>query len=82
MANVNFAEIMVRRLTVTGSTLRPQSVAAKAEIAEALETHVWPLLEAGRVAPVIDRTFPLGRAADAHRALDADHIGKIVLEVA
>ena len=80
-AEVNFAEIMVRRLTVTGSTLRPQSVAAKARIAEALRTHVWPLLEAGRIAPVMDQTFQLEEAADAHRALDADHIGKIVLEV-
>lgn len=80
-AEVNFAEIMVRRLTVTGSTLRPQSVAAKASIAEALRREVWPLLDAGRIGPVLDRTFDLIEAADAHRALEADHIGKIVLRV-
>ena len=78
---VNFSEIMVRRLTVTGSTLRPQSVAAKAAIAEALRRRVWPLLEAGRIGPVMDRTFPLEDAAGAHRALEADHVGKIVLKV-
>ena len=80
-AEVNFAEIMVRRLTVTGSTLRPQSVAAKAEIAEALRRDVWPMLEAGRVGPVMDRTFDLDEATAAHRALEADHVGKIVLRV-
>jgi NADPH2:quinone reductase len=79
---VNFAEIMVRRLMVTGSTLRPQSVLNKARIARELRAEVWPLLEAGRIAPVLDRCFPLADAADAHRALEADHIGKIVLEVA
>lgn len=81
-AELNFAEVMVRRLTITGSTLRPQSVAAKAEIAEALEREVWPLLSAGRIGLVIDRAFPLAEAAEAHRALEADHIGKIVLDVA
>ncbi len=81
MSEVNFSEIMVRRLTVTGSTLRPQSVAAKARIAEELEREVWPLVAAGRVAPVIAEEFPLEQAADAHRALEADHIGKIVLKV-
>ncbi|MDD9920951.1 MAG: NAD(P)H-quinone oxidoreductase [Boseongicola sp.] len=80
-AEINFAEIMVRRLTVSGSTLRPQSVAAKAEIARQLAEHVWPLLDAGRVAPVMDSSFKLEEAADAHRALEADHIGKIVLNV-
>ena len=80
-ANINFAEIMVRRLTVTGSTLRPQSVGAKARIADDLRKHVWPLLEAERIAPVMDQTFPLDQAAAAHRALDADHIGKIVLKI-
>jgi NADPH2:quinone reductase len=79
---VNFAEIMVRRLTVTGSTLRPQSTLAKARIAEDLRREVWPLLEAGRIAPLVESTFPLAKAAEAHRALEADHVGKIVLEVA
>ncbi|NNF91751.1 MAG: NAD(P)H-quinone oxidoreductase, partial [Boseongicola sp.] len=80
-AEVNFAEIMVRRLTITGSTLRPRSVAAKAEIAAALRRDVWPLLSAGRIGPVMDRAFDLNDAAEAHRALEADHIGKIVLKV-
>lgn len=80
-AELNFAEIMVRRLTVTGSTLRPQSVAAKARIAEDLRAHVWPLIESGRIAPVMDQTFPLDQAAAAHHALEADHIGKIVLKI-
>ena len=79
---LNFAEVMVRRLTISGSTLRPQSIAAKARIAEALWQEVWPLLSAGRIAPVMDRSFPLENAADAHRALEADHIGKIVLNAA
>lgn len=78
---VNFAEIMMRRLTVTGSTLRPQSIAAKADIADALRAIVWPLLGAGRIGPVLDRVFALEDAAEAHRALEADHIGKIVLRV-
>ena len=80
-AEINFAEVMMRRLTVTGSTLRPQSVSAKAKIAEALRKSVWPLLETGRLAPVMDQVFDLVDAADAHRALEADHIGKIVLRV-
>jgi NADPH2:quinone reductase len=80
-AQVNFAEVMVRRLTLTGSTLRPQSVTAKSTIAEALRREVWPLIETGRIAPVLDRRFPLGNAAEAHQALEADHVGKIVLEV-
>ncbi|MEO0917140.1 MAG: NAD(P)H-quinone oxidoreductase [Pseudomonadota bacterium] len=80
-AELNFAEVMVRRLTITGSTLRPQSVLAKAAIADALRREVWPLLEAGRIAPVLDQQFSLADAAAAHHALDADHIGKIILEV-
>ncbi len=78
---VNFAEVMVRRLTITGSTLRPQSRPAKARIAQELRREVWPLLEAGRIAPVMERTFALEDAAEAHRALEGDHIGKIVLKV-
>lgn len=80
-AEVNFAEVMVRRLSITGSTLRPKSDAAKAEIAEALRSTVWPLIEAGRIAPVMDSEFALEDAADAHRALEADHVGKIVLRM-
>ena len=81
--SLNFAEVMVRRLTITGSTLRPQSVLEKSRIAAALESQVWPLLEAGRIAPVIDSEFALDKAAAAHARLESsDHIGKIVLRVA
>ncbi|MGI9395212.1 MAG: NAD(P)H-quinone oxidoreductase [Boseongicola sp.] len=79
---LNFTEVMVRRLTISGTTLRPQSVTAKAMIAEELRSKVWPLLAAGRIGPVMECEFALEDAADAHRALDADHIGKIVLKVA
>ncbi len=79
-AEINFAQIMTKRLTVTGSTLRPRSVQDKAVIAEALRARVWPLIEAGRIAPVMDRVFPLAQAADAHRRIEsAEHMGKIVL---
>ncbi|MDG4649864.1 NAD(P)H-quinone oxidoreductase [Roseibacterium sp. SDUM158017] len=79
---LNFAQVMVRRLTITGSTLRPQSDAAKADIAAELAEHVWPLLEAGRIAPVMDRVFALEEAAAAHARMESSaHIGKIVLRV-
>ena len=78
---LNFAEVMVRRLTISGTTLRPQSVSAKAKIAEELRAQVWPLLDTGRIGPVMDREFALEDAAEAHRALEGDHIGKIVLRV-
>lgn len=81
-AEVNFAQVMVKRLTVTGSTLRPQSIQAKAMIAEDLEREVWPLLDAGRLGPVMDQTFPLAEAAKAHARMEGStHIGKIVLKV-
>jgi NADPH2:quinone reductase len=81
-AELNFALAMVKRLTITGSTLRPQSVEAKARIAAALHREVWPLLDSGRIAPVIDRTFPLAAAAEAHARMESSaHIGKIVLEL-
>jgi putative PIG3 family NAD(P)H quinone oxidoreductase len=80
---LNFSQVMMRRLTITGSTLRPQSDLAKARIAESLRAHVWPLLEAGRIAPVMDSEFPLTEAAAAHARLESSgHIGKIVLRVA
>ncbi len=80
---VNFAQLMVRRLTMTGSTLRPQSIQAKARIAEELRQYVWPLLEAGKVAPVMDSEFDLEDAAKAHERMESsEHIGKIVLRVA
>ena len=81
-AEINFAQIMAKRITVTGSTLRPRSIQDKAVIAEALREIVWPMIEAGRIAPVMDSTFPLEQAADAHRRIESSgHIGKIVLEV-
>lgn len=82
-AEINFAQIMTRRLVVTGSTLRPQSDLAKAGIAQELMTHLWPLVEKGRVRPLIDSEFDLANAADAHRHMEGgDHIGKILLRVA
>ncbi len=79
---VNFVQMMTRRLTLTGSTLRPQSVAAKAAIARDLETEVWPHLASGRIAPVMDSEFALTDAAQAHARMEGStHIGKIVLKV-
>lgn len=79
---LNIATIMQRRLTVTGSTLRIRSVEQKGAIAAALRQHVWPLLEAGTVAPVIHATFPLRDAAAAHRLMESGaHVGKLVLVV-
>ena len=79
---MNFAEIMTRRLTITGSTLRPQSDLAKAKIAYSLRKKVWPLLEKGRLKTVIDNTFDLQDASKAHARMESGaHIGKIVLKV-
>jgi NADPH2:quinone reductase len=79
-AEVNIQTIMVRRLTITGSTLRPRPVADKAAIASELRQHVWPLLESGAVRPVIHATFPLRDAALAHRMMESSiHIGKLLL---
>ena len=79
---LNFTEIMLRRLTVTGSTLRPQSDIAKARIASELERNVWPLLDSGRIAPVMDSVFPLDDAAGAHRRMESSmHIGKMILNL-
>ncbi|UWR44599.1 NAD(P)H-quinone oxidoreductase [Phaeobacter inhibens] len=79
---LNFAQVMARRLTLTGSTLRPQSDLAKAQIAQDLREVVWPLIEAGKFAPVMDQTFALEEAAAAHARMESSaHIGKIVLEV-
>ncbi len=76
----NFTQLMVKRLTWTGSTLRPRPVAEKGAIARALEARVWPLLAAGRVRPSIFRTFPLAQAAEAHALMEtSEHVGKIVL---
>jgi NADPH:quinone reductase len=75
--------VMLKRLTVTGSTLRPRTVEQKGAIAEALRAKVWPLLDAGRVRPIMAKTFQMDEAAEAHRLMESSqHIGKIVLEVA
>ena len=77
----NFLKMLTLRLTLTGSTLRPRSIEEKGRIADALRTEVWPLLESGAVKTVIDRTFPLAQAADAHRLMESSrHIGKIMLD--
>jgi NADPH:quinone reductase len=81
-AELTIPTVMQRRLTITGSTLRPRSVAEKGAIARALHAHVWPLLESGAVKPIVYKTFPLTHAADAHRVMEAgEHIGKLVLVV-
>jgi NADPH:quinone reductase len=81
-ANVNFARLMVKRLHHTGSTLRPRSNADKAAMVAAIEAKVMPLLRDGRVKPLMDSTFPLEKAADAHRRMETgEHIGKIVLVI-
>ncbi|MFV0291855.1 MAG: NAD(P)H-quinone oxidoreductase [Paracoccus sp. (in: a-proteobacteria)] len=81
-ARINFAHVMTRRLTITGSTLRPQSDAAKAGIAADLRRHVWPLIEADRIRVLIDSEYPLSDAAGAHRHMESsNHIGKIILRI-
>jgi len=80
---LDLMSLMRKRLTLTGSTLRPRSVDEKGDIAKALKQHVWPLVEAGKVRPLIHKTFPLRAAAEAHRLMESSaHIGKIVLTVA
>ena len=77
---LDLMRLMMRRLTLTGSTLRAQSPEAKARMAKAIEERVWPLIAAGKVKPVLDSTFELAQAADAHRRIDDPaHVGKIVL---
>jgi NADPH:quinone reductase len=81
-AEINVAAVMMKRLTLTGSTLRPRSVAFKTLVAEELQRVVWPHVTAGELKPVIDMTFPLTEAAAAHARMEAgDHVGKIVLVV-
>lgn len=80
---VDFRRLMMKRLTHTGSTLRARDVAFKADVAASLRANVWPLLAEGRAKPLIDSTFPLAKAADAHRRMESSgHVGKIVLTVA
>jgi NADPH2:quinone reductase len=78
----DFMPVMTRRLTITGSTMRPRSIQEKAAIAQCLRQHVWPLLESGKIKVVIDRIFPLEKASEAHRFMEeGQHIGKILLQV-
>ena len=78
----NVLPIMLKRLTVTGSTLRPRTVEQKTPIARALRAKAWPLIEAGAVRPIVHARFPLAEAAGAHRLMESsEHVGKIVLEV-
>ncbi len=82
-AEIDLWPLIRKRLIHTGSTLRPRSAAFKGEIAAALKDKVWPLLESGAIRAVIDATFPLRQAVEAHRRIELPgHIGKIVLEVA
>ena len=81
-AEINVGMILVNRLTLTGSTLRSRTVAQKAAVAAAVRQNVWPLIESGKVRPVIFKTYPLAEAGDAHRLTEtSNHIGKIVLTV-
>ncbi|HKR20729.1 MAG TPA: NAD(P)H-quinone oxidoreductase, partial [Stellaceae bacterium] len=82
LAEVNFGVVMMKRLTLTGSTLRARAVEQKGAIAQALKREVWPLLDAGKVKPVIHKTFPLKEAAAAHALMESSaHIGKLVLTI-
>ncbi|MBO6633789.1 NAD(P)H-quinone oxidoreductase [Parvibaculum sp.] len=82
VAEVNFMPVMLKRLTLTGSTLRPRSIEEKAALASTLKEKVWPLIEAGRVKPLVDTVFPLSDASKAHALMEkSSHIGKIVLTV-
>jgi putative PIG3 family NAD(P)H quinone oxidoreductase len=79
-AEVDFLDLLLKRVTLTGSTLRPRSIEQKTEIAQALRKNVWPLLESGAVRPIIHQTFPLEQASEAHRLMESStHIGKILL---
>jgi NADPH2:quinone reductase len=81
-AEVNTGQILRRRLTITGSTLRPRPVSFKKQITHQLHERIWPLLNAGKLKPVIYKTFSLEEAADAHRLMESsEHVGKIVLTV-
>ncbi|MDI3292913.1 NAD(P)H-quinone oxidoreductase [Janthinobacterium tructae] len=82
-ATLDLGQVLRRRLSVSGSTLRPRPVAFKAAIAQHLRTTVWPLIEAGKIKPVIYQTFPLEKANEAHALMEAStHVGKIMLQVA
>ena len=81
-ADLNLIQMMTRRLSITGSTLRPQNDLVKQRIAEGLQKHIWPHLASGRIAPIMDSEFPLAEAAKAHTRMEtSEHIGKIVLKI-
>lgn len=81
-AELDLGQVLRRRLTITGSTLRPRSVAFKGAVAQQLKAHVWPLLVSGKIKPVIHQIFPLGQAAQAHSLMESSlHVGKIMLQV-
>jgi NADPH2:quinone reductase len=80
-AAFNAGEVLRRRITITGSTLRPRPIAFKGAIAASLRQHAWPLIESGRIKPVINRVFPAAQAAQAHALMESSqHVGKIVLD--
>jgi len=80
-AEVDLRPLLMKRVTLTGSTLRPRSVKKKAEIARSLHKEVWPLMDSGTIRPIIHQTFPLEKAADAHQLMESsNHIGKILLK--
>jgi NADPH2:quinone reductase len=82
-AEVDLGQVLRRRLSISGSTLRPRPVAFKAHIARELRERVWPLIESGKIRPVIYKTFPLEAAAEAHALMESSaHVGKIMLDVA
>jgi NADPH2:quinone reductase len=82
-AEVDLGQVLRRRLSISGSTLRPRPVAFKAQIARELRERVWPLIESGKIRPVIYKTFPLEAAAEAHALMESSaHVGKIMLDVA
>jgi putative PIG3 family NAD(P)H quinone oxidoreductase len=82
-AEVDFRYLLIKRVTLTGSTLRPRSVEEKTKIAQALQKNVWPLLESGSIRPIIHQIFPLKQASEAHRLMESSaHIGKILLKPA
>ena len=82
VAEINMAQVMMRRLTLTGSTLRPRSAQFKALLAQEIQVHAWPMVTDGRLRPEMDRVFPLSDAAAAHAHMESgEHVGKIVLEI-
>ena len=79
---LDISQVMQKRLTLSGSTLRPRPVEFKGAVAKSLRERIWPLIEAGKIKPVIYKTFPLADAREAHKLMESSqHIGKIVLTI-